>query len=92
MATAVLTMSGEDAGTVAAWQALNARLSARYGSRFVDLMGLLQAANDGSGNDLADIAAGYVPRSKRSDAVHLNNAGYAVVAGAMYAATVAFGW
>lgn len=71
---------------------LNARLSARYGARYVDLPGVLMQAHNGSAEDLADIAAQLVPRSLRIDAVHLNGAGYAIVAQAMHAATTARGW
>lgn len=89
---AILTSADDSAGNITALQALNASLASTYGSRFVDLMAILQAANDGSANDLADIAAGYTPRSLRSDAVHLNDAGYAIVAAAWKNATVAMGW
>ncbi|NML74999.1 hypothetical protein HHL25_12775 [Rhizobium sp. S-51] len=71
---------------------LNARLSASYGARYVDLPGLLRPAHNGSAEDLADVAAQLVPRSLRIDAVHLNGAGYAIVAQAMHAATTARGW
>jgi hypothetical protein len=33
----------------------------------------LQAANDGSANDLADVAAGYTPRSLRYDGGHITD-------------------
>ncbi len=65
---------------------LNADLAAAYGARFVDLVAALQAAGNGSDGDNIDIAAGHIPRSLRSDAIHLNDAGYAVVATAMAAA------
>lgn len=72
--------------------ARNAALSATYGARYIDLLTPLQAAGDGGANDNSDIANGWVPRSLRSDAVHLNDAGYAIVAQAFYAATIAQGW
>ncbi|MEQ3625733.1 MAG: hypothetical protein ABNH26_03480 [Celeribacter sp.] len=59
---------------------LNAELSAIYDTRFVDLMAALGAASDGGAEDSADIADDLVPRSLRSDAVHLNDAGYGIVA------------
>ncbi len=59
---------------------LNSDLSAIYDDRFVDLMAALQAASDGGAEDSADVADDLVPRSLRSDAVHLNDAGYGVVA------------
>ena len=89
---AIITSSADSAGGISTIAARNSALAATYGTRFVDLMAALQAANDGSANDLADIAAGYTPRSKRSDAIHLNDAGYAVVAAAFKAAHDAFGW
>lgn len=88
-----VTMStGDSAGAIAGLAAVNAALAATYGDRYVDLMAALVAAGDGSANDLADIAAGYVPRSLRADAVHLNDAGYAVVAATFRARTLAIGW
>lgn len=44
------------------------------------LLERLQAAGDGSANDNADVAGGFVPRSLRADSLHLNAAGDAVVA------------
>jgi lysophospholipase L1-like esterase len=64
---------------LASYETLMTRLRARYGARFVDARAALQAANDGSPNDLADIAAGYTPRSLRSDEVHLNGNGYEIM-------------
>ena len=89
---AVLTSTGDSAGAIGTIEARNATLSATYGARFVNLLQVLKDANDGSPDDLADIAAGYVPRSLRSDAVHLNDAGYAIVAAAMRAAHLSMGW
>jgi lysophospholipase L1-like esterase len=72
-------------GTAAQAQAVNSALQAAYGSRFVNVFAALQAENDGSGDDLADVASGLVPRSLRSDALHLNTAGYAIVSAAVLA-------
>ncbi|MFC7703158.1 hypothetical protein ACFQXB_02975 [Plastorhodobacter daqingensis] len=83
---AVLPSANDTASGVAMIQALNADLAAAYGVRFVNLVGALQAAGDGTAGDASDIAAGRIPRSLRSDAIHLNDAGYAVVATAMAAA------
>lgn len=67
-------------GTVlAAYEVTMAALRARYGVRFYDARAALQAANDGSANDLADVAAGLTPRSLRSDEVHLLGKGYEVM-------------
>lgn len=89
---AILTSAADGAGTVTAIQALNADLASIYDDRFVDLYAILRSHGDGSANDTADISNGYIPRSLRSDDVHLNNAGYAIVAEAMVAATLAKGW
>jgi lysophospholipase L1-like esterase len=63
-----------------------------YGPRFVDVLAALRVAVDGSPEDAADVAAGYVPRSKRSDPVHLNDAGYAIVAATLKARHDAMGF
>jgi lysophospholipase L1-like esterase len=67
-------------------------LLATYGSRFVDYRAYLQARNDGSVDDLADVAAGLVPRSLRSDTVHLNDLGYQYMADVVCAAIRSLGW
>lgn len=59
---------------------LNADLAVIYGSKFLDTRALLQANGNGSGDDNAAIAADLIPVSLRSDATHLNAAGYALVA------------
>lgn len=46
--------------------------------RFVECLTALQAANDGSTEDLQDVADGLVPRSLRSDFIHENAAGEAI--------------
>jgi lysophospholipase L1-like esterase len=89
---AILPSASDDAEKLDAISATNAALAGAHGDWFVDLLGILSAAHDGSGDDLADVAAGLVPRSLRSDAVHLNDAGYALVATAMRDATLAMGW
>lgn len=70
--------------------ALNARLKDTYGSRFVDLRAALIAA--ASPNDAEDVRADIVPRSLRYDNIHLNAAGYQVVATAMHDAAVRLGF
>lgn len=54
----------------------------------------LRLTNDGSANDLADIAAGYVPRSKRVSSTdgHLNAAGNTYLANDIKALFVANKW
>ncbi|QQR40382.1 SGNH/GDSL hydrolase family protein [Devosia rhizoryzae] len=71
---------------------LNADLAAQYGTRFVDLRAALMAAHDDSAGDLQDVATGVPPRSLRSNAIHLNLKGQAVVAQAFQAATLSRGW
>lgn len=89
---AILPSASDGTEELNAIAATNAALAGAHEDRFVDLVGVLNAAHDGSGDDLADVAAGLVPRSLRSDAVHLNDAGYALVAAAMRDATLAMGW
>ncbi|MER8503875.1 hypothetical protein [Mesorhizobium sp. M1142] len=72
--------------------ALNAGYAADHGNFYVDLIGPLQAANDGSAQDLTDVANGIVPASLRSDAIHFNNAGYTIADNTIYAKMVALGW
>jgi lysophospholipase L1-like esterase len=71
---------------------LNAALSTRYRQRYVDLLAALIAAAGQTADDQQDAAAGLIPRSLRSDALHLNDAGYAIVAAAWVAGTIAMGW
>ena len=88
----ILTSSADSGAEITAIEATNASLLSTYGSHYVDVLGALQAANDGSADDLADVAAGYTPRSLRSDAVHLNDAGYAIAASTFKAAADALGY
>ncbi|HEY9249806.1 MAG TPA: GDSL-type esterase/lipase family protein [Rariglobus sp.] len=63
---------------------LNADLKAAYGSRFVDVRPLLVAAYDKTlPQDVADHESDVVPASLRSDKLHLNTAGYRIVAQAI---------
>lgn len=64
---------------------LNTDLKATYGIRFVDVRPLLVAAYDKTlPQDVADHENDLVPASLRSDKLHLNTAGYKVVAQAIY--------
>ncbi|MER9706026.1 hypothetical protein NKJ10_17520 [Mesorhizobium sp. M0204] len=72
--------------------ALNAGYAADHGNFYVDLIAPLQAANNGSAQDLTDVANGIVPASLRSDAIHFNNAGYTIAGNAIYAKMIALGW
>jgi hypothetical protein len=82
----ILTSAADTSGGKTSILALNSDLQATYGDRYVDVLGALQAENDGSANDLADVAASLVPRSLRSDHLHLNDDGYLVAAEAFKAA------
>lgn len=64
------------AANLALMTSINDALSAQYGSRYVDGLAALKAANNGSPEDLADVAAGFTPRSLRVDHTHLNGLGY----------------
>lgn len=60
---------------------LNTDLATIYGSHFVDIRALLVASYDpGTPQDVTDHANDIVPSTKRSDAIHLNTAGYLFVA------------
>lgn len=74
----ILPSTGDGPTILDAIDAANAALKATYGARYVDTLAALKAANDGSPDDLADIAARYTPRSLRSDNLHLNDKGYEV--------------
>lgn len=64
---------------------IDSALAANYGSRYLDVRSLLVESYDPtSAQDLSDHARDIVPTSLRSDPVHLNSAGYGVVAGAVY--------
>lgn len=64
---------------------LNAELKAAYGVRFVDVRPLLVAAYDKTRpQDVTDHENDVVPASLRSDKLHLNTAGYRIVAQAIY--------
>lgn len=64
---------------------LNADLKATYGIRFVDVRPLLVAAYDKEQpQDVTDHENDIVPSSLRSDKLHLNTAGYKIVAEAIY--------
>lgn len=70
----------------------NAYLAADHGPFFVDLIAPLQAANDGSTQDLLDVSQGIIPASLRADDVHPNNAGYVVVKDVVKSKLTSLGW
>jgi lysophospholipase L1-like esterase len=92
LVASVIVSSDHPAARVAVLQQMNADLAALYGSRFVDVYGKLRAAGNGSAEDNGDIAAGYIPRSLRTDGIHLNATGNAVTAQAIHEAHQRMGW
>lgn len=72
--------------------AINAALAGAYPSNYLDVRAPLIAANTGTGQDAIDAPRDIVPASVRSDARHLNDAGYLIVATAVKAAIDARGW
>lgn len=92
----VLTSSNDGNPSTAYTQItnLNAALAATYGSQCLDVLGMLvgQGAPGAPYADPTAYAGGYPPSGLRSDTVHLNDAGYALVAAMVDAALVARGW
>ena len=88
----ILTATSDNPAAVAGIEAANTALAATYGVRFVDVLQALKDANDGSPEDLSDVANGWVPRSLRADVIHPNDAGCTIVAAAFKAANDAMGW
>ncbi len=79
------TLEPKDSERLKIMDTLNADLKATYGIRFVDVRPLLVAAYDKTlPQDVADHENDVVPASLRSDKLHLNTAGYKVVAQAIY--------
>ena len=69
---------------------LNLDLATIYGSHFIDIRRILVDAYDPhSAADVADFTLDVVPSSLRSDELHLNTAGYGIVAQAVAAKLVA---
>ena len=62
-----------------------ASVQAWCGDHFIPVTAAMQAANDGSANDLADVANGLVPRSLRIDSIHENAAGTRIRARVIHA-------
>ncbi|MEI6355545.1 MAG: GDSL-type esterase/lipase family protein [Verrucomicrobiota bacterium] len=64
-----------------AFTAINLDLAATYGHRYIDIHQILLNAHDPlSPIDVSDVGFGIAPASLRSDALHLNTAGYGLVA------------
>jgi hypothetical protein len=77
---------------------LNSRYRRQWGRRYVDVRGYLinyglsDAGVTPTSQDIADIAAGIVPSSLRSDALHLNTSGYIIVAALVKLRLKELGW
>lgn len=73
---------GEQSGgaNYARLNTLNSDLATTYGARFFNVKTYLQGFGDGGSQDNADIAADLIPTSLRADNIHLNSAGYTLVA------------
>lgn len=75
------------------WETEVAALAAHVGAlHFVETWNALFAGNDGSVNDLIDVANRVIPRSLRADNIHPNTAGYAIWAREIVSVLVANGW
>lgn len=76
----------------------NAAMAEQWGEHFIDVrdylleFGLSDAGITPTSQDTTDLANGEIPTSLRYDAVHLNPAGYATVAKAVYKKGVALGY
>jgi hypothetical protein len=96
----VLNMASEPSGSPAYNDiaACNAVFAATYGARYLDVRayliahGLTDAGITPTTQDLADIGNDVVPTSLRSDAIHLNAAGYTIVGAQVWAKLQALGF
>ena len=87
--------ANEYAGGVAYRQIvdLNAAIMALYPANYIDIRTQLVAAYDsGSPQDVTDNGHDIPPASLRSDNIHLNDAGYAIVADRVFNFITAHGW
>ena len=75
-----------------AFDATVAAVAAAFPDNFVECLTALKAGNDGSPEDLADVANNIVPRSLRIDSIHETPAGSAIRGGLVAAALNTKGW
>lgn len=75
-----------------AHDANDALIATAIGDHYVETYQALADANDGSPQDLADVAAGIFPTSLRLDDYHLNDAGKAVYAQCALQRATELGW
>jgi lysophospholipase L1-like esterase len=93
----ILPSTDDSPARIAAILKQNEELEASYGDHYVDLLGALVAASasDAAAGDESDQAVTTltaVPASLRTDLVHLNDEGYAIVARTFHDATVKLGY
>lgn len=80
-------------GGYAPMRAAVAQLRARYPSNFIDIHEvLIENYNPAIPQDVTDYANKVTPSSLRTDTIHLNNAGYAIVANTVFNHLTAKGW
>lgn len=72
--------------------AVRSHILATYPNNFIDLQQVLLDANDGSANDLADLAEEVVPRSLRNDDIHHTDAAQLLIAQTFRDFVLAKGW
>lgn len=92
----VIGLTSGDAGT---WRWTNKALKSAYKEHFLDAKSLLasetallKAGVTATQQDIADISAGRVPTSLRSDSTHLNDTGYALLARLVYEKLIEIGY
>lgn len=74
-------------------RAVTNQIKAKYPANFIDIQELLLCNyNPGIPQDVTDFENKVVPSSLRADAIHLNTAGYAIVANAVKSFIDAKGW
>ena len=90
----VLTASTEMAGNAYYYNAINLNnlLRREFPDQFIDIRRELILAGQPSGQDLIDRQSDVTPTSLRSDTLHLNDAGYQVVAAALARELLGHGW
>lgn len=75
------------------WEAIQLELQAAFPDNYVPSLAAIQAANDGSPTDLADVADGLYPTSLAPDGIHLYTThGNAVLGEVIFDALAAEGW
>lgn len=71
---------------------VDAGILSAYGVKAVDVYAHLQTKGDGGANDIADVAAGLIPRSLQLDDIHLNKRGEDFAMDVVYTSINVAGW